>query len=676
VAEFLSASGPIFGPDFVLVTVNDETGTQYQLEVYPDASNEDLRKAGRPMQYYWQPGRVYLAKKQSSPKDYDFGLTVFKGLMTTETSVGVTDEMTTGGAVEEGGGFCAFTTTFAVPDSVVANALQVLKEANHPAPKPWMAHLFGVPDAGAPDPLLGIVPIVENNVTIEIPNLAAATSGAKAPMYIDAQGAGKGSIEAHGFSSFLVTCNEFAAGAIAGALENGKSPFTVHCNLKEQVYIHGCQIKVHVDVDKCYDQFSAALDTGGFFGICEASMQYAYSNMVTSGGITTEMQMDNANLTPELQDWIKKNVDDMKTTAFQVLKSEIFDWQPREDAPATAERGLFSSIFGGTSVSLKASHQKRSVVLDQVLKLDSTISVSNTISGDLNDLLPAVMAEHDKYVSVIDIGEHFKKIQVAATCAVNFEENVGGVDLSDPIESVSLEVSYPDYSHPLGADQTPNLITQAQGFHYTIGAKDPNAAAQLATWTKDNPHDIVNIASLRLEKDIAEWPSDQVKLRKTIVFDGEDPRVELANGTSTLVIETTGSDHAPKLTADEAGYVFVRLMLDRPIPTENVNVTVTATIGERTDTMVLTAANQKDTIWEIFSDKYVDETEFSYTVEVSVSGKVFTDAPVSWKTQQPVTVSLPTGRVKYINPLKVALPPTPSDQVDVINDYINAYPPA
>jgi hypothetical protein len=73
VAEFLSATGPIFGPDFVLVTVNDETGTQYQLEVYPDASNEDLRKAGRPMQYYWQPGRVYLAKKQNSPKDYDFG---------------------------------------------------------------------------------------------------------------------------------------------------------------------------------------------------------------------------------------------------------------------------------------------------------------------------------------------------------------------------------------------------------------------------------------------------------------------------------------------------------------------------------------------------------------------------------------------------------------------------
>jgi hypothetical protein len=61
---------------------------------------------------------------------------------------------------------------------------------------------------------------------------------------------------------------------------------------------------------------------------------------------------------------------------------------------------------------------------------------------------------------------------------------------------------------------------------------------------------------------------------------------------------------------------------------------------------------------------------------VSVSGAGFTDAPVSWKSQQPVTVPLPTGRVKYINPLKVALPPTPSDQVDVINAYINAYPPA
>lgn len=129
---FLSATGPIFGPDFVIVAANDDDGTQYKLQVYPDASNDELRAAGRPMQYYWQPSRVYLAKKQDSPKDYDFGMTVFKGLMTTETSVGITDDQTTNGAVEEGGGFLSFATTFAVPSTVVANALKVLRPASTP----------------------------------------------------------------------------------------------------------------------------------------------------------------------------------------------------------------------------------------------------------------------------------------------------------------------------------------------------------------------------------------------------------------------------------------------------------------------------------------------------------------------------------------------------------------
>lgn len=513
-------------------------------------------------------------------------------------------------------------------------------------------------------------------MSIEIPNLVAATAGSKAPMYIDAQGTGKGSIEASGIGAFLVTCNEFAAGAIAGALENGKSPFTIHANLKEQVYIHGCQITVHLDVDKCYEQCSAAVSVGGFLGIGEANLQASYQNMVTSGAITTEMQMDNANLTPELEDWIKKNVDDMKTTAMEALKNEIFDWKPREDSPATAERGLFSSIFGGASVSLKQSYQKHSVHLDQTLKLDSTIAISNTISGDLNDLLPAVVADREKYLSVIDIGEWFKKIQVAGTSAINFDEKVGGVDLSDPIESVSLEVSYPDFSHPIGADSKPNLSTQAQGFHYTIGKKDSTSSSQLATWTKDNPNDIVNISFLKLDATVPDWPSDQVKITKTLVFDGQDPRVDLSNGTSTFVVETIGTNHAPKLTADEAGYVFVRFMLDRPLPTENIIVTLACTIGARTDTFTITSANQKDIIWEIFSDKYFDETSFTYTVDVEISGGGFTDDPVSYSLGEPVTVPLPTGRVKAINQLKVALPKPPADQVAVINSYISAFPPS
>jgi hypothetical protein len=667
-----SPAGPLFGPDFVLVTVNDDDGTKYSIEVYPDAMNNELRAAGLPAQYYWQPGRVYLAKKQDSPQDYSFGMTVFKGLMTTETTVGITDEMTTGGTVESGGGFCAFTTTFAIPDSVIEKALELLKAGEHSAPVSRLQHLFFNFSEG-PAPLLGIVPILENEVTIEVPDLIAATSGNKVPMFISAQGTGKGSIEAHGNSSFLVTCNQLAAGAIAGALKEGKSPFTVHCNLKEQVYIHGCQVEVVVDVDKTYDQFSAALSVGGFLGIDNASLEYTYRNMLTSGAITTHITMDDGNLTPELKQWIEKNVDDMRKAAFDLVKTEIFDWHPADMPPASAQRGLFSSIFGGASVSLKASHEKRAVKLSQKLTLDTTIAVYNTISGTLEDLLPAVTADLDKYLSVIDIGEFFKKIQVAAACAINFGETLpDGSVLRDPITSCQLEVSYPDFSSP-GNAEDPNLVTQAQGFHYTVGHKDPNGPGQLAQWSKENPNDIVNISFLRLDKDLDFWPADQLKLRKTLVYDGSDPRVDLKDGRTQVEIEQVGAVHAPKLSAEEVGYVYARIMLDRPLPKENVSVTLTCKIGDRTDTLTMTKANQKNLLWEVYSDKYFDVEQISYTVEVTVSGPNFTDDPVVWSSS-PVTVKVPKGRIKYISPLKVALPPVPADKKEIVNTFITQAP--
>ncbi|MDT0452065.1 hypothetical protein [Streptomyces hesseae] len=670
-ADFLSPTGPLFGPDFVVVTVNDDTGVSYSLQVYPDASNADLQAAGRPTQFYWQPSRVYLARKQDSPADYDFSMTVFKGLMTSETTIGITPDQTTGGDAEVGGGFCAFTTTFAVPDSVIAHVTQALKEGNHPAPAPRLGNLFPAGGADQPDPLLGVIPITDSSVTINIPSLIDATKGTKVPMFLSAQGSGKGSIEEHGFSSFLVTCNQPAAGAIAGSLKNGASPFTVSCSLKELVYIHGCQAKVTVDVDKTFDQFSAAVSTGGFLGIDSACLDYAYSSLVTSGGISTEIQMDEGTLTPELQQWIEKNVDDMRKTAFDVVKNEIFDWKPAEQSPASTDRGIFSEIFGGSSVSLKESYQHHGAHLTQTLRLDTTIAVTQTVSGDLNDLLPAVKANLDKYLAIVDIGEYFKKIQVAGTSAVNFGEKLpDGTDLRDPIQSVQLEVAYPDFSNPQGSDGQPNLVSQAEGFHYTIGHSDPNAGSELALWTKDNPHDVVNISALRLDKDLPNWPADQVKVTKTIVFDGSDPRVELADGGSTFTVVQQPGAHAPKLTADEVGYVFVRFVLDRKITTDNVTVTLTCTLGSRTDTLTINQANQNNVLWEIFSDKYKDETSFQYTVNVEVSGPSFTDDPVTWQSDGPVTVPLPTGRLKYVNPYTLKLPSVPPEKKGTVDTYI------
>src|SRR5436190_1868302 len=126
--DLLSPLGPLFGPNFITITQNDETGRAFQLEVYPDANNSMLRSNGVPMHFYFVPQRVFLAKKQTAPADFDFGMTLVKGLLTTEGTLGVTDEITAGGDVEVGGGFCTFSTTFAVPESVIRGATQQLRQ--------------------------------------------------------------------------------------------------------------------------------------------------------------------------------------------------------------------------------------------------------------------------------------------------------------------------------------------------------------------------------------------------------------------------------------------------------------------------------------------------------------------------------------------------------------------
>jgi len=668
-----AAVGPVFGPDFVVIVVNDETGMQYHLNVFPDYNNPVLKANGLQQQYYFLPQRVYLAKKQNSPQDYDFGMTVFKGLMTSEDTVGVTSASTdpTSGDVEVGGGFCSFSTTFAIPDSVIANAIKALKAGNYsntPAPRivPYMTY-----QDGDLDPRLGIVPILSNNVEIDVPQFDATSGATKNPLVVKAQGTGKGSVEASGISAFLVTCNQMAAGAIAGSLKNGVSPFMVKYNLSCQFFLPACHIEVDIDEDKVFDSFSVAASASGWFS--SVNFQAAWSNTITSGAITTKMRINNAELPDDLKKWITQYVQDMQTQAINIVKKDIFDWAPTDGGPAEAQGtggGIFSSIFGGASVSMKKNYQRKSIHQRFVLDLDTTISVDQSPSGDLSDLEPAVKANLGKYLAIVDIGEYFKKIQVAATNSVNWDEKLpDGTSLADPLTAVMVSASYPDYSQPLGGDGKPNLKTLAQGFHYQIGST--NGQSGLAEWSANNPRDVVNISFLRLDTTVQNWPADQVQLKKTLVFDPNDPRVDLAGNKTTVEVTSVGNDHAPVIAPSEVGYVYTKFFV-RPLP-PNVTLTLTTTLGARNDTITITNANQKNIIWEIFSDKYVGETKFTYKLHVEVDGPDFTDDPIAYDSPAAVVVALPAGRVKWVNAVGLQLPDAPADQKAKINDYIKRY---
>ena len=661
--------GPLLSADRIFVTVTGSDKTPYQLEIFPDANNALLQTNALPQQYYFMPQRIYLAKKQDSPQDYDFGMIVFKGLLTPEDTVGINPGQATGGGdVEAGGGFCTFSTTFAIPPDVIQSAIDALKTGKFDQPPPSDILAF-MPQRASndPDPILGIVPILGNDVSIEIPQFAPGGSPA-APLWAQAQCAQKGSIEATGISSFLVSCNELAAGAIAGSLQAGVSPFVVNYALTEQFYLPTCEIDVDIDMDKVYDSFSVAASVSGLF--TSASFQGAWSACVTSGAISTVMKIDEAAIPADLKTMIMNQCQQMQTNAINWVKDEIFSWDPSNGGDAQAQSTPFGSIFGGASVSMKANYQRRSIHVQQSLTLDTSVAMSDGKSGDLSDLEPAIKADVSKYLAIVDIGQFFQKIQVAATNAINWKETLpDGTNLSDPIMSAMVSVSYPNYDQPLGANNTVNLQTLGQGYHYTTA--ETTGTDGIAQWTSNNPVDVINISFLRLDNTISQWPSDQVLVTKTLIFDGNDPRVDLTNNQTQVVVTTTDNDHTPVIDMNLVGYTFVRFMC-RPLPA-NVTLVVNTTLGSRNDSITITSANQKSCIWEIFSDKYVGETSFQYTVQVTVQGPNFTDNPIVYQSPQPITVALPPGRVKYNPLLSLQLPDAPPDQVAAINTYILQY---
>ncbi len=664
--------GPLLSADRIFVTATGSDKVPYQLEIFPDANNALLKTNGLAQQYYFMPQRIYLAKKQDSPQDFDFGMTVFKGLMTPEDTVGVNPGQTTGGGdVEVGGGFCTFSTTFAIPPDVIQNATDALKNGKFDSPPPPGLLAF-MPQMGSndPQPILGIVPILGNLVSISIPQFAPGGSPA-APLWAQAQSAQKGSIEATGISSFLVSCNELAAGAIAGSLQAGVSPFTVNYALTEQFYLPTCEVDVDIDMDKTYQSFSAAVSVSGLF--TSASFQAAWSTCVTSGAITTVMKIDEAAIPADLKSMILQQCQEMQTNAINWVKDEIFSWNPTDGGDAQAQQTPFGSIFGGASVSMKADYQQRSIHVQQTLTLDTSIAMSDTKSGDLSDLMPAVKADVSKYLAIVDIGQFFQKIQVAATNAINWNETLpDGTNLADPIMSAMVSVSYPDYDNPLGANNTVNMKTLGQGYHYLTG--QATGTSGLAQWTSNNPADVINISFLKLGDPghtISQWPADQVQVTRTLVFDGNDPRVDLTDNKTQVVITTTDNNHTPVLDLNAVGYLFVRFGC-RPLP-PNVTLVVNTTLGSRKDSITITSTNQKSSIWEIFSDKYVALNSFQYTVQVTVQGPNFTDNPIVYQSAKPVTVPLPPSRVKYNPLLALQLPDAPPDQVAAINQYILNY---
>ena len=111
----------------------------------------------------------------------------------------------------------------------------------------------------------------------------------------------------------------------------------------------------------------------------------------------------------------------------------------------------------------------------------------------------------------------------------------------------------------------------------------------------------------------------------------------------------------------------------RRIPNNAVSVTLKIILGNRTDVRQISKANQRNIVWELFSDKYARERDLSYDLQVTVVGMSIEDEPVRWGSSNLSHVDMPDGFIKHLDPVQIDIPPAPVEKIETVNRYIREF---
>ena len=97
-------------------------------------------------------------------------------------------------------------------------------------------------------------------------------------------------------------------------------------------------------------QFSGAAQAK--YGFAQADLSANYQYCVTDGAISTVIQQNGTDVDADMKKLIEKTVSDMQDKAWNLVKTEIFDWQPKPDDPATASAGACGGVAVQPQVQL------------------------------------------------------------------------------------------------------------------------------------------------------------------------------------------------------------------------------------------------------------------------------------------------------------------------------------
>jgi hypothetical protein len=590
--------GPAFVANgFVVDEVDEQTGVQYHLTLYPDMFNASLREERKEMWFYYIPDSPRLARNDQG--NWMFHFSKFFGIADESTFITATTP------TETAGGFMAFTSTLQVPDRVLERCIAKLKGASSDNLFAWAE--------GMPSPRIGHVPIMAAETVIS--NLGGAVAGEGAPPTLAQMwswkmlGEGASAANPTARNAYTAALGPFAAAAMEAAFAGQSSPVFVHTKLKHKFWTTPIRIRLRAQWKRVFDHLSAAFQ-GRIFSI-KTDLQGQFNRLVSSGVIQRELFIDGEQVGPERV----KEIEARAQLVFDKFVSEaekaIFAPAPTiEAAKAEPNDGLLG-LFPGKSFALKAERDVTTFELSYDETLNQTFLWENIVSAHLKgffDELGANPENRAKYFSEVDVGSAFRKLRVLAECNANWGEDG---QPGDPIRSIGVEIGYRDVNG--------TLQTQGSARFATPANPQPSSNVAPAVWTKDTRDRIYLFDFAKRTGEHA----DEITVHETISF-REAPNVEVDLIDRVRTQTTTKVEvHADSL----GGLVVGPIRFD-------FDISVAMRSGTRpAETLRFDLTNaEAERFWKTWAVAQPGGMPWQHRIKVIIKGRSFGQPPLEWSS--------------------------------------------
>lgn len=657
------AVGPAWVGQIVAVEVTDERDNQsYRVQWLPDRNNDELRKAGRPMHFYYLPDRPRVTRDEDD--HYIFHVQKFSGVMDPARNIGED------GYAEIAGGLLNFTATLGLPANVLDRAFEALKEQlPNEESRPWYHWGSEREDREAPPVLAGPVALRENQTVLHSvrPDNATEEGSGEGPeaWAYEIQGAGDGALNVQASNAFTVMLGSRPVQMLQASAESGTSQITLENHIAYEVWSLVTEIRITGEWETAFEHFSTHL-SGSPSWMSNLDVKYAMDKMVQDGALSVEVSFGAGMVDAKQQERYEDAADDIAQTFMEMIEQRLSNAeefiQDLQNEDAKAEPGTETISFLGRSFSVTrpgftAALNRRKVDFKGSLNYHKKINkqtlrnevVSSNLSG-VFDKLRQDDSAWDRYFSEVFLEEGFRKIHVIARANANWgsDDNPG-----DPIDTLNLQVGY--------SDSEGNLNWKSTARYKENDASPSFAEAmEIATWTRDTKDRIYAFDFTRHETD--ERPSEQIDLKKIIRF-REHPNVAVREVTETEQTDV----HIVEIRADSSGHLNVSpISIDMPINEDDEQIEVlvhvrTATFPEKVFTFDASTMDdsQAFSVWYASAD---DIEPYEYKVEVIIQGRRFGQSSLRWENEW--TTRSGSG------PLTAEVPPIPDELEETVNEYL------